>query len=128
MVARRFLQPIILGSGFWLAGIKNVFAQSLLSSPGPVKLSYLNTIFSHIVFDLAIPAFTLAFFVMVTVAGFRFLMSGGDPKAVAGARDTLTYAVAGAVIMILAIIILVFIEQFTKVRITIFNITFPNTL
>lgn len=62
-------------------------------------------------------------FVMLVVGGFRYLVSGGDPKAVEAAKATLTHAILGLVILVLAFLILVFIKQITGVDVTIFRIT-----
>lgn len=35
----------------------------------------------------------------------RFILSGGDPKAVKSARDTMTYAVIGTIIVVLVFVI-----------------------
>lgn len=121
----RFLKPIFLASYFLGLFPKSVLAQNLLAGPGPAPLSFLNVIFGSII-RLAIPAAALVFFAMMIVAGFRFLLSGGDPKAIASSRDTLTYAVIGAILMVAAILILVLIEQVTGAQITFFDIKFPE--
>lgn len=64
----------------------------------------------------------LALFVMLTVGGFKFLTSGGDPKATAGAKNTMTYAIGGLLILVLAFLIFRIIEVFTGVTITVFEI------
>ena len=61
-------------------------------------------------------------FVMFLMAGFKFITSSGDPKAVAGARNTLTYAVYGLLLLALAYLILVFIETFTGAEVTKFRV------
>lgn len=74
-----------------------------------------------VVISLAI----LALFVMLTVGGFKFLTSGGDPKATTSAKQTMTYAIAGIALMAIAYIIFRLIEVFTGVTITKFSI--PGT-
>lgn len=64
----------------------------------------------------------LAVFVMFLVGGFKYLTSAGDPKATESAKNTLTYAVLGLVLIIAAWFILQFIEEFTGVTVTEFEI------
>lgn len=62
-------------------------------------------------------------FVMFIVSGFRYLVSGGDPKAVEAAKGTLTQAILGLVILVLAFLILVLIKQITGANVTEFKVT-----
>ena len=64
----------------------------------------------------------LALFVMLTIGGFKYLTAAGDPKAVRSAKQTMTYAVIGIVLMALAYLIFRLIEFYTGVKITIFEI------
>ncbi len=64
----------------------------------------------------------LAVFVMFLVGGFQYLTSMGDPKGAESAKNTLTYAVLGLVLVIAAWFIIQFIETFTGVTVTIFEI------
>ena len=41
-------------------------------------------------------------FIWLIIGGFRLLFSGGDPKNVAGARDNITFAIIGLVIVFAA--------------------------
>ena len=59
---------------------------------------------------------------MFIVGGFKYVTSGGDPKKVQAAQATLTYAILGLVLALLAWFILVFIEKFTGVKVTEFRI------
>jgi len=68
----------------------------------------------------------VALFVMLIVGGFRFLTSGGDPKKLEGARGTVTQAIAGIVIMSLAYLIILTIQNFTGIT-TLTNFEFPDT-
>lgn len=55
----------------------------------------------------------LAVFLMLISGGFKFLTSGGDPKAQEQAKNTMTYAVLGLVLIIAAYLILKFLSVFT---------------
>jgi hypothetical protein len=48
--------------------------------------------------------------IFVIVGGIRLIASAGNPKAIEGARRTITYAIAGLVLSISAYGILVFIQ------------------
>ena len=65
----------------------------------------------------------IAFLIMTIVAGFQFVTSGGDPKAAASARTTLTYAIIGIVLVIASWLILLVIKSVTGVNVT--NVQIP---
>ncbi|OGM10802.1 hypothetical protein A2Z22_02860 [Candidatus Woesebacteria bacterium RBG_16_34_12] len=67
----------------------------------------------------------LALFIMLILGGFKYITSAGDPKKTESAKNTITYAILGLVLMALAYLILVFISQFTGVNVTIFQINQP---
>jgi hypothetical protein len=77
------------------------------------------------ILSIALQAIGLVMFIMLIIGGFKFLTAGGDPKAVESAKGTLTMAITGLVLAILAWFILSFIGQFTGVNVTSFNLTFP---
>src|ERR1035437_2852414 len=86
---------------------------------GVATLACIPIVFNNIV-DWAIAlAGTVAVFFII-FAGFKFLTSGGDPKQVEGARKTLTYAIAGLIVVFLAFAIIKLIG-------TIIGATFINT-
>jgi len=95
---------------------KKVFAQaptwSDSSGDTPAKIKDLEVIFHNIV-SMAAVAAGVATLVMIIVGGFGYLTAGGDPKKAEGAKNTLTYAVIGLVLLISAYIILRFIGDFT---------------
>ncbi len=64
----------------------------------------------------------VALFIMVVISGYGFLFSGGDPKKLEKARGTLTAAVAGVVIIVVAYLILKAIQLFTGVDVTHFTV------
>lgn len=66
----------------------------------------------------------VALFVMLVVGGFNFLLSGGDQKKLEAARGTLTNAVIGLVVIVLAFLIIKTIETFTGAPVTIFQLGF----
>jgi len=67
------------------------------------------------VLDLATTFIGLAAFVMLIVGGFLFLTSGGSPKGAEAGRNTMTYAIIGIVVALMAAFILRLISGFTGV-------------
>jgi FtsH-binding integral membrane protein len=57
----------------------------------------------------------IGLFAMFVVGGFNLLMSGGNPKQMEQGKNTLTYAVIGVVVMVLAYLIIQIIARFTGV-------------
>ena len=93
--------------------------------PGAATFQALEVIFSNILAIIFILAgFTT--FIMLLVAGFRYLLSKGDPKATAQARGTLTWAIVGLLFLIAAWFILRLIKEFTGVDVTLFKIPHPT--
>lgn len=52
----------------------------------------------------------LALFVMLIMGGFKYLTSAGDQKATTAAKQTMTYAIGGIVLIVLAYLIFKLIE------------------
>lgn len=50
--------------------------------------------------------------VLIIIAGIKFVTSGGDPKKLAGAQATITYAIIGIAITVLAFVILKALQIF----------------
>lgn len=46
-----------------------------------------------------------ACFIMIIISGIKIITAGGDPKKLAGAQSTITYAIIGIAITILAFVI-----------------------
>lgn len=66
-------------------------------------------------------------FVMLIIGSFRYMLSGGNTKGTEGARNTITFAIVGLVIVLSAFIILNLIASFTGVdEILFFNIPTTN--
>ena len=80
--------------------------------PSPAPLSKLEDVFGSVVTSLlALGGITL--FLMLLSGGFKYLTSGGDPKATEGAQKTLTYAIGGLVMLAGSFLILKIIGTFT---------------
>jgi hypothetical protein len=71
-------------------------------------------IFNNLIFwATGLAAIVAVFFIMFS--GVKFLTSGGDPKQVEGARKTMTYAIAGLVLILISFAIIKLISIFTGV-------------
>lgn len=77
------------------------------------------------IFSIVIRLAGVAAFIMLIIGGFKYLTAGGDPKAAESARNTITYAILGLVLIIAAWFILKFIYEFTGVDVTQFQLLIP---
>jgi len=80
------------------------------------------TVIVQRILNIAVRLAGIAAFIMLIVGGFQFLTAGGDPKKTQAAGSTITFAIFGLVAVIAAWFILLFIEKFTGVKVTEFNI------
>lgn len=79
---------------------------------GVATFTSLESLFANLVrFVVAIAG--VAFFIMLLVAGFSFLFSGGDPKKLEQAKGTMTNAIIGLIVIVGAYVILRLIGLFT---------------
>lgn len=90
----------------------------------PAKLYDLEAVFGNIV-SVLISAAGIALFIMLLVGGFKYMSAGSDPKAAEAAKKTLTYAIAGLVLIALSYLIITFIETFTGVSVSDFRVYQP---
>lgn len=91
----------------------------------PPPISALEGIYKNAV-SAIIALAGIALFVMVVVGGVKYITSGGDPKATEGAKNTITYAVGGLLLLLLSYLILYIIGQITgATNITRFQIVKP---
>lgn len=105
--------------------VKEVFAVELPTEPnGIVPISSLETLFSNVL-SVAAAFGGILLFIIIMVAGFKFVTSGGNPKAVESAKNTLTYAIIGAVLLASAYLIILLIQQFTGANLTNFRVYLP---
>ena len=101
-----------------------VFAQ-ILNPTGPNVLCDLERMMGFAIDRAVVPLAAVVLFVMLVIGGFLYLSSGGDPKGIEQAKKTLTSAIAGIALLVLAWFVLNFIEVFTGVRVTVFSIPCP---
>lgn len=87
------------------------------------QLQDLSCYFGNIL-EAIIPLIGLISFIMVLVGGFKILTSAGDPKGMAGGKQTIGLAIAGIALAIISWLVLVFIKNITGVDVTQFKFGF----
>lgn len=90
----------------------------------PLTLQAFECMFANIL-KVLLPALGILFFIMFLIGGFKYLTSGGDPKAIDSAHKTLTYAIGGLIVASLSYIILLVINFITGADVTNFLIYQP---
>lgn len=88
--------------------------------PCPSGLAEIEQVFANVISVIVGLGF-VAMLVWLIMAGFKYLTSGGEPKAVQSAHQTATWALLGVVFMAIAWLILQLIHTFTGIDVTIFN-------
>lgn len=82
-------------------------------------------LFTRII-NLSVEAAFLVLFIMLIVAGIKYLTSGGDPKAIGSASGTLTWALLGILFLAIAWLLLLLIKSLTGVDVTKFCLGFEE--
>ena len=123
---RRYLLISLLASGSWLLAVSPTYAQTttwlgtdcvgrnVSGAYNVATIQGLECLFSNIL-SIAITGLGLIMFVLIIVGGFKYLTAGGDPKALESAKGTLTWAIIGLVVAILAWFILQAISNLTGI-------------
>ncbi len=88
--------------------------------PDPAGLNEIEALFGNIISVMVGLGF-IAMLVLIIMAGFKYLTSGGEPKALQAAHHTLVWALLGIAFMAVAWIILQLIFNFTGINVTIFD-------
>ena len=78
------------------------------------RLTCIPALFSTVVFYAFLFAGTLAV-VLIIWGGIRYIRSGGDPKQTQGARQTLTYALLGLILILSSVLLINIISYVTGV-------------
>jgi len=90
----------------------------------PAKLYYLENIFNNVIWSI-LSMVGIVFFLLIIAGGFQFITAGGDPKKAAQAKNTLTYALLGFVFVSLSFLIIRFIQDFTGINVSLFQLSYP---
>ena len=89
--------------------------------PLPAGLDQIEDLFKSIISVIVGLGF-IVMLVLIVWAGIKYLTSGGEPKAVQSAHQTVTWALLGIIFMAIAWLVLQLIKVFTGIDVTIFNI------
>lgn len=90
-----------------------VYAQAeITTEDGVATLQGLEGVFQNIISSLLFAAGIVLFF-MILAGGFKFISSGGDPKKLESARNTITAALIGITLVAMAYLALVLISEIT---------------
>jgi hypothetical protein len=101
-----------------------VWDPTCLASGDVATFKCFESLFTNVV--VALTALVgVALFVMLIIGGYGFLLSGGDQKKLEKARGTLTAAITGVIVIVVAYLILLTIQKFTGVDVTHFTIPGP---
>lgn len=93
--------------------------------PPPANLADLQTLITRLI-GLSVPIAFACVTVVLAVAGYRYLTSGGDSKAISSAHQAIIWALLGVLFLAIAWLVLLLIEAFTGVKVTQFNLSFPT--
>lgn len=101
--------------------IKPVLAAEIENQGGVPTIAGVAELFQNVA-SAVLGLAGIALFIYLLIGGFKYLTSGGDPKAVEEAKKTLTYAIGGIILIAAAYLILKFIETFTGAPVTQFKV------
>lgn len=88
--------------------------------PDPAGLNEIENIFSSLISVIVSLGF-IVMLVFIVMAGFKYLTSGGEPKALQAAHHALVWAILGIVFMAIAWLVLQLISSFTGINVTVFD-------
>jgi hypothetical protein len=92
-----------------------------VNNPNPAQFCDLEYVFKQAL-QLIAGLVGVAILLTIIIAGFKLITAGGDAKAAGSAQQTLTFAMIGAALFVLAIFIPRFIRVFTGVDVLSFSI------
>lgn len=109
--------------------MEKVFAQTApeinINQPPNVKIGELGSLISALVGALLIVAALLAFFFLI-LGGIQWITSGGDKAGMEAARNKITHAIVGLIIVGAAWAIMLLIQNFLGITIIGGTLTFPT--
>lgn len=82
---------------------------------GVATLECIPKVFQNVINFMILFAGIVCVFLIV-FAGYKFVMSEGDPEKVASARKTITYAIAGFLLVLASFWLLNLVAVFTDVK------------
>jgi Type IV secretion system pilin len=107
---------------------EKVFAQDTIiniKQPDLIKINDFGKLISALVGVMMIISALLAFFYLI-LGGIQWITSGGDKAAMETARNKITHAIVGLIIVAAAWAIMVLVQNFLGVSIIGSNLSFPS--
>lgn len=107
--------------------VEKVFAQATLNVPQPptFKITDLGQLISAAVGTIMIVAALLAFLYLI-LGGIKWITSGGDKAGMEEARNKITHAIVGLIVVGAAWAIMTLVQNFLGVQIIGGSITLPK--
>lgn len=103
------------------AAAPRAWSSGSCESDGVATIAGVGCLLQNVI-SVLLPFIALGAVIMVFVAGFQLITSGGDQGKLQKAKATLTYAFLGVLLAILSWFVLLFIKAFTGVNVTEFKI------
>lgn len=72
---------------------------TLVGTQGKIRFESLGDVLS-LALQYVFPVAGFLLFILIVVGGFQWLTSAGDPKKIEGARNRITYAVVGFILLV----------------------------
>ena len=121
---RKIFTAISAAAGFLSLASTKVFAQAVgaVQQTG-IPFTDLGNLIRNILAVLFFVA-GLAAFIFLIIGGIQYITAGGDPKAAASARDRITGAIVGLIIVVAAFAIVLILERVFGIRI-VSGVVFP---
>ncbi len=107
--------------------IEKVFAQATINVPKPpqINITDFGKLISALVGTILIIAALLAFLYLI-LGGVRWITSGGDKAGMEEARNKITHAIVGLIVVGAAWAIMTLVQNFLGVQIIGGSVTLPN--
>jgi len=107
--------------------IQQVYADATINIPQPsnVKINNIGQLLSAVVGLLLILAALLAFFFLI-LGGIQWITSGGDKAGMEAARNKITHAIVGLIIVGAAWAVMILVQNFLGVTIIGSSFTLPS--
>lgn len=117
---------IIAPAVAFAAGEGNIGSNIIPANQFPTGFTIIDLVRNIIRFIL-ITAFVIAF-IMLLVGGIRWIIAGGDEKAVEKARNTITAALIGLVVVLVSFALIKLVETFFGINILTGNVSIPTAI
>jgi hypothetical protein len=107
--------------------IQQVYAQATINIPQPsnIKINNIGTLLSAVVGILLILAGIMAFLFLI-LGGIQWITSGGDKAGMEAARNKITHAIVGLIIVGAAWAVMILVQNFLGVTIIGGTLTLPS--